>query len=116
MATLKNINFIKRSLITLKYFLEQVWQFETAMTAGKRFLCNRDGFIVLGRDGFIVLNRVGFIVLNRDGFINLHRYGRIVLGRDSYIVLGRDGFMVLGRNSLLLIVTINKGTSSLNVL
>ena len=27
------------------------------MTAGKRFLLNRDGFIVFGRDGFIGLDR-----------------------------------------------------------
>ena len=36
------------------------------MTAGKRFLLDRDECQYLGRDGFIVLRRKGFIVLGRD--------------------------------------------------
>ena len=58
----------------------------------KRFLLNRDGFIILGRDGFIVL------------------------GRDGFIVLGRDCFLFLDRESLRFIVTFNKIIIFLNVL
>ena len=39
------------------------------MTAGKRFLLNRDDFVVSGSDGLIVRGRDGFIVLGRDSLL-----------------------------------------------